>query len=127
MAAVDGSADEVTDECPADLWQTATTVDVDGPEVQSTFEAMIDAEVAMTSTLAVYELFVQGRPTRDRRTPKTVSAALPAFPQSPMVRVDSVTSGPPSWACRLAPWDDFVLGKLARRRPLLGGPPGLRH
>ena len=72
----DYSAAKVKDECPADLWQTATTVDVDGPEVQSTFEAMIDAEVAMTSTLAVYELFVQGRPTRDRRTLDAMAPAV---------------------------------------------------
>ena len=56
------------DQCPADLWEVAEGVDVEGPEVAATFEAMIENDVAMTSTLAVYELFVQGRPTRDART-----------------------------------------------------------
>ena len=72
----DYSADKVKDECPADLWQTAATVDVEGPEAHSTFTAMIDAGVAMTSTLAVYELFVQGRPTRDRRTLDAMAPAV---------------------------------------------------
>ena len=56
------------DECPPDLWNVAEGVDVEGPEATATFRAMIDGGVAMTSTLAVYELFVQGRPTRDART-----------------------------------------------------------
>ena len=43
-------------------------VDVEGPEVAQTFQKMIDAGVPMTSTLAVYELFVQGRPVRDQRS-----------------------------------------------------------
>ena len=48
------------DECPGNLWDDAVAVDVNGPEAQATFQAMIDAGVAMTSTLAVYELFIQG-------------------------------------------------------------------
>ena len=56
------------DVCPPDLWDHAEAVDVEGPEVAGTFDAMIENDVAMTSTLAVYELFVQGRPTRDART-----------------------------------------------------------
>ncbi|MDE2804186.1 MAG: amidohydrolase family protein [Gemmatimonadota bacterium] len=60
--------DKVKDECPADLWDHAEAVDVEGPEVAATFDAMIENGVAMTSTMAVYELFVQGRPTRDART-----------------------------------------------------------
>ena len=60
--------DKVKDECPRDLTTTASRIDVHGPEARATFEAMIEAGVAMTSTLPVYELSVQGRPTRDRRT-----------------------------------------------------------
>lgn len=59
---------KVKDVCPADLLLQATAIDVHGAEAQNTFRKMIDADVAMTSTLAVYELSVQGRPTRDRRT-----------------------------------------------------------
>ncbi len=60
--------DKEQDQCPADLWDVAEDVDVEGAEVGATFDAMIENDVAMTSTLAVYELFVQGRPTRDART-----------------------------------------------------------
>ena len=60
--------DKADDECPPDLWDVAEGVDVEGSEVAATFDAMIENDVAMTSTLAVYELFVQGRPTRDERT-----------------------------------------------------------
>jgi enamidase len=38
------------------------------PAAQRTFRAMIEKGVPMTSTLAVYELFVPGRPTKDART-----------------------------------------------------------
>ena len=72
----DYSPDKVKDECPADLRDTAARVDVSSPEVQATFKAMIDADVAMTSTLAVYELFVQGRPTRDERTLRAMAPAV---------------------------------------------------
>ncbi len=72
----DYSPDKVKDECPADLRDTVARVDVSSPEVQATFKAMIDADVAMTSTLAVYELFVQGRPTRDERTLRAMAPAV---------------------------------------------------
>jgi len=43
-------------------------LDMDSPEVQQTFRDMIDAGVGMTSTLAVYENFVVGRPPVDQRS-----------------------------------------------------------
>ena len=64
------------DECPQSLWDDATSIDVNGPEAQATFQAMIDAGVAMTSTLAVYELFIQGRPTRDARSLEAMAPAV---------------------------------------------------
>ena len=64
------------DVCPPDLWDHAEAVDVEGPEVASTFDAMIENDVAMTSTLAVYELFVQGRPTRDERTLRAMAPSV---------------------------------------------------
>ena len=56
------------DECPANLMTSASQVDVASPEVAHTFDKMISAGVPMTSTLAVYELFFQGRPVRDQRS-----------------------------------------------------------
>lgn len=43
-------------------------LDIESEEVQQTFRDMIDAGVGMTSTLAVYENFVVGRPPVDQRS-----------------------------------------------------------
>lgn len=64
----DYTAGRAKDECPQDLMTSAGDVDINSPEVAQTFQKMIDAEVPMTSTLAVYELFFQGRPVRDQRS-----------------------------------------------------------
>jgi len=66
-------------QCPQQMMQNAVRVDIEGPEVEHTFRLMIDNDVPMTSTLAVYELFVPNRPTKDPR-------ALEAM--APEVRVD---------------------------------------
>ena len=53
---------KVPDECPAGFRNTYGDLDVNGPEVQATFQDMIQNDVAMTSTLVVYEISVSGRP-----------------------------------------------------------------
>ena len=50
------------DECPPGFRGGYADLDVNGPEVQATFRDMIDNDVAMTSTLVVYEISVSGRP-----------------------------------------------------------------
>ena len=55
------------DECPSGFRSAYADLDVDGPEVQATFRDMIDNDVAMTSTLVVYEISVSGRPPIDER------------------------------------------------------------
>ena len=55
------------DECPPGFRGDYADLDVNGPEVQATFRDMIDAGVAMTSTLVVYEISVAGRPPIDER------------------------------------------------------------
>ena len=82
------------DECPPGLWDEATSVDVNGPEAQATFRAMIDAGVAMTSTLAVYELFIQGRPTRDARTLEAMSPAVREDYMAAKAQIDEVGRDP---------------------------------
>ena len=81
------------DECPTDLGETASAVDVEGPEVAATFKAMIDNGVAMTSTLAVYELFVAGRPTRDARTLAAMAPAVREDYLAAKAQIDEI--GPP--------------------------------
>lgn len=75
----DYDPDKKQSECPMNFMQRAMNVDIEGPEVARTFRQMIDHGVPMTSTLAVYELFVPNRPTKDPR-------ALEAM--APEVRVD---------------------------------------
>ena len=55
------------DECPPGFRNTYGSLDVNGPEVQATFRDMIENDVAMTSTLVVYEISVSGRPPIDER------------------------------------------------------------
>lgn len=60
--------DRPADSCPSDFRNSLLDVDLDSDEVRSTFQTMIDAGVPMTSTLAVYEMYVPNRPPLDQRT-----------------------------------------------------------
>jgi len=59
--------DKRPDDCPSGFRSGYVDLDVHGPEVQATFRDMIDNDVAMTSTLVVYEISVSGRPPIDER------------------------------------------------------------
>ncbi len=50
------------DQCPGSAGRSLAAVDLGGAAVRATLEDMVRHRVAMTSTLAVYELFVPGRP-----------------------------------------------------------------
>jgi imidazolonepropionase-like amidohydrolase len=63
----DYATDKVPDQCPNSLAQSTRTVDVNGPEVARTIKEMVDNKVAMTSTLAVYELTYPDRPPLEDR------------------------------------------------------------
>lgn len=67
-------ADKQPDLCPTTMVTAGTAMEMNDPAVQRTFKAMIDHRVPMTSTLAVYELFVPNRPTRD---PRALEAMAP--------------------------------------------------
>jgi len=58
---------KVPDECPPGFRNTYADLDVNGSDVQATFQDMIQNDVAMTSTLVVYEISVAGRPPIDER------------------------------------------------------------
>ena len=55
------------DECPPDFRNTLRDVDIDSDAVNGTITHMVDNDVALTSTLAVYELSVPGRPPLEDR------------------------------------------------------------
>lgn len=55
------------DDCPSGFRNGYANLDVNSEDVQETFRMMIDNDVAMTSTLAVYEISVPGRGPIDER------------------------------------------------------------
>ncbi len=55
------------DECPSGFRDHMRNLDISSDEVQATFRYMIENDVAMTSTLVVYEISVPGRPPIDER------------------------------------------------------------
>lgn len=67
--------DKKPDVCPPDLRQHLATLDIASPEVQATIELMVENDVALTSTLAVIEALVPGRPPLQERV---LSAMEPA-------------------------------------------------
>ena len=67
-------ADKQPDVCPSQMVAAGSAMKATDPAVQRTFKALIDKKVPMTSTLAVYELFVPNRPTRD---PRALEAMAP--------------------------------------------------
>ncbi len=59
--------DKVPDECPSGLRSSLLEVEIDSSEVQTTIREMVENDVSMTSTLAVYELSYPGRPPLEDR------------------------------------------------------------
>ena len=60
--------DKEPDQCPQGFREHLAGLDVQGPEVGATIRKMVDNDVALTSTLAVYELVVPNRPPLRQRT-----------------------------------------------------------
>ncbi|HKY59680.1 MAG TPA: amidohydrolase family protein [Gemmatimonadota bacterium] len=71
----DYDPDKPADTCPTDFRDALLSVDLNGADVQRTFDAMIENGVAMTSTLAIYELVVPGRPAEI--DPRVMAALAP--------------------------------------------------
>jgi imidazolonepropionase-like amidohydrolase len=60
-------ANRTPDHCPSDMRDSLLKVSIDGPEVQQTIREMVANKVAMSSTLAVYELSFPDRPPLEDR------------------------------------------------------------
>ena len=54
-------------QCPASMRSSLLDVDMDGPDVRRTIDEMVKNDVALTSTLAVYELSFPDRPPLEQR------------------------------------------------------------
>ncbi|HJS48001.1 MAG TPA: amidohydrolase family protein [Gemmatimonadales bacterium] len=55
------------DQCPSGSGDVLGTLDLTGAPVQATFRHLVEQKVPMTSTLAVYELYVPNRPPLEQR------------------------------------------------------------
>jgi len=60
--------EKTPDHCPGVKMSVIEKLDVDGPAVQATFKDMVSHHVAMTSTLAIFEGLMSGRPPVEQRT-----------------------------------------------------------
>ncbi len=69
----DYDADRAPDDCPSDFRESLFEVDMDSEDVQATFRDMVENDVAMTSTLAIYEMYVPGRPPIEDRVLEAMS------------------------------------------------------
>lgn len=66
--ASDFIASKEPDQCPPNLMVLVGSEDPVGETAEDVIRTLVDAGVGMTSTLAVYEPFIQGRPTKDSLT-----------------------------------------------------------
>jgi len=64
----DWDPQKTDDQCPTGALDRLIDVDLESPEVAATIQAMVDNDVAMTSTQAIYELYVPNRPPIEERT-----------------------------------------------------------
>ena len=67
FANTDFHPNKQADRCPSDGDSVFARLDVNSAEVQRTIRAMVDGRVALTSTLAVYELSAPSRVPQDQR------------------------------------------------------------
>ena len=73
LTSTDYNPAKVDDRCPIGNEAVAGGVDVRSPEVEATIRKMIEEDVAMTSTLPYWELFVPNRPIEDARSLEAMS------------------------------------------------------
>lgn len=66
--------DRPLDTCPSDFRESLRDLDMDSDEVQTTFREMNEAGIGMTSTLAVYEMYVPNRPPLEQRVLDAMSS-----------------------------------------------------
>jgi imidazolonepropionase-like amidohydrolase len=64
----DWDPEKTPDTCPSGMRNRLANLEIDSPEVRATITNMVEHGMPMTSTLAVYELIVPGRPPLEERT-----------------------------------------------------------
>src|SRR5881409_3164027 len=94
LTASDFTTGKQADMCPVNLMTQISASDPKGDAGQATIRTMVQHHVSMTSTLAVYEPFVAGRPTKDDRT---LQAMDPEVRDNYMKMRQQIDSGGTGW------------------------------
>ncbi len=74
----DYDEDRPADSCPSDFRESLRDLDMSSDDVQATFQEMNEAGIGMTSTLAVYEMYVPNRPPLEQRVLDAMSSETQA-------------------------------------------------
>jgi imidazolonepropionase-like amidohydrolase len=83
------------DECSPGMQRSFVGLDVNGPEVQATFKDLVEKQVALTSTLVVYELFVANRPPLEQRVLEAMSTEARSEYLTSRAQIASANAGIP--------------------------------
>ena len=82
------------DICPANYFAGVAQLNPTGPEARAVIKKMVDRNVSMTSTLAVFEPFVPGRLSNDARTWSMMSPELLKSYMDVRRQIDSTKTSP---------------------------------
>jgi imidazolonepropionase-like amidohydrolase len=94
LTASDFSSGKTPDACPTNFMAGLAQANPTGPEAQQVIKTMVDRNVSMTSTLAVYEPFVPGRQSNDERTWSMMAPPLREAYVALKRRIDSAGRSP---------------------------------
>lgn len=94
LTASDFDPSKQPDVCPVATIGRNNLADVRSETAKSVIQKMVRRKVSMTSTLAVYEPFVAGRPTKDPRVLNAMSPEVRTSYLKIRNEIDSIGSGP---------------------------------
>jgi hypothetical protein len=94
MASSDFAADKAADTCPVNNVVSLAQMNPNGDAARRVIRTMLDRKVSMTSTLAVYEPFVPGRPTKDERMLELMSPEVRESYLRVRHQIDSAANSP---------------------------------
>lgn len=93
LTASDFDPGKTADACPMTLMASVGRSDPRGSVAQATIRSLVENNVSMTSTMAVYEPFVANRPTKDERVLQAMAPEVRAVYMRTRQQIDSSGSG----------------------------------
>lgn len=94
MASSDFADGKAADTCPVNALVSLAQMNPTGTDAQRVVRTMLDRNVSMTSTLAVYEPMVPGRPTKDQRMLDLMSPEVRTSYMRMRNQIDSAETSP---------------------------------